>query len=95
MRELNGCKQELRGIFEYAHYTTMTLHGRETYAWRGTLCMGHRESLRHSLYSTLYGTLILDILFYAREITSIQNKRSPKTATMCIILINTHFTATL
>ncbi len=38
---------------------------------------------------------ILDILFYAREITSIQNKRSPKTATMCIILINTHFTATL
>ncbi len=91
MRELNGCKQELRGVFEYAHYTTMTLHGKETYAWRGTLCMGHREPLRHLLYSTL----ILDVLFYAKKITSIQNKRSPKTDTMCIILINTRFTATL
>ncbi len=26
MRELNGCEQELRGVFEYAHYTTMSLH---------------------------------------------------------------------
>ncbi len=33
MRGLNGCKQELRGVFEYAHYTTMTLHGEGHYAW--------------------------------------------------------------
>ncbi len=38
---------------------------------------------------------ILDVLFYVRKITSIQNKRSPKTETMCIILINTRFAATL
>ncbi len=65
------------------------MHGEGRYAW------GHREPQRHLLYSTLYSTLILDVLFYAKKITSIQNKRSPKTDTMCIILINTRFTATL
>ncbi len=47
MRELNGCEQELRGVFEYAHYTTMSLH-------RGDIAWGHREPQRHLLYGTLF-----------------------------------------
>ncbi len=68
----------------------MTLR-KEEHCIERDIAWGYKEPMGHSLY----GTLILDILFYAREITSIQNKRSPKTATMCIILINTHFTAAL
>ncbi|WP_375643923.1 MULTISPECIES: hypothetical protein [unclassified Bartonella] len=87
MRRLNGCEQELRGVFEYAHYTKMTLH-------KGGHFMEHREPPWDIHYMALY-SFILDVLFYVRKITSIQNKRSPKTETMCIILFNRRFTATL
>ncbi len=87
MRTLHGGEQELRGVFEYAHYTTMTLH-------KGGHCMGGTGSPWRIHYMALY-SFILDVLFYMRKITSIQNKRSPKTETMCIILFNRCFTATL
>ncbi len=71
------------------------MHGEGRYAWDTENPRGIYYIALYIAYSALYSTLILDVLFYAKKITSIQNKRSPKTDTMCIILINTRFTATL